>query len=881
MKIGTVTEFTSAGFAFNFFQDWTQNQNVTDGNGIYIEYKSDGDVILDLCGDDCSNPEKHYSVTLTPTSGNVVKKNFPWSSFYQIPSNVNVSQLEIKIQSVEEDANKDVNFTLKKLGWYRPFPTTATVSKTYSPTLKKSDALPAGYAVKEADDNLNAGDGQAISAIYIDKTGACGEDGCESVQGTVTVNVAKKAPVIEDLQYEIPAPAATAYNGVAQPISVTAKPSTGTGFGTITVKYNGSTTVPTNAGTYSVTVSIAEGSNYLATTTDFQLGNYVINKKALVLTDLAYAIPGDHVYNGSPRGFSVTPNTSGIGALTVLYNGNTAAPTNAGTYPVTVQVAEVSNYQGATLELGSYTIAKKDPAAGDLNFTTPNRTYNGLPQSIGNVTLKPAYTGMGAITVKYNGSTTVPTNADTYPITVDIAAGTNFNSASDLSLGNYVIAKAPLILTAKNYTVKKDVGSDPSPYGYTVSGLVNGETQSAVITGEPTIALASPFSNGTAGATAINISGGTISSNYAPQYVNGVLTVTDKEILTIAHIVFPAAAKTYIGLAQVPTEPTLAGSITAGVSPTWTLTYTAVTGTLDGTSPKGAGTYNVAVKYDDSDNFYESEEPVTFTINKAPLAITGFSISKPYDGNADVEDFGALEFSGLVNGETATVNAAGVSATYNNANAGTGKAIAFAGDFGMTGGTANAANYAITQPTGITGTITKAAGATVAAPTSATKTPSSITIGAVSAPDGQTVEYAKNTTNSAPASGWQDGLTFSGLNANTTYYIFARAKENANYNAGAASASYSVTTSASGGNTPVLSQVDFGNKAVQIANGLSLTVGKSAVVSIYGLKGNLVKTMSYASGEHQVTLGSLPKGMYIVKVSFGGSQSKVIRMTVK
>jgi len=63
----------------------------------------------------------------------------------------------------------------------------------------------------------------------------------------------------------------------------------------------------------------------------------------------------------------------------------------------------------------------------------------------------------------------------------------------------------------------------------------------------------------------------------------------------------------------------------------------------------------------------------------------------------------------------------------------------------------------------------------------------SITINAVPAPDnGQTVEYAISTNTTVPVSGWQDGLTFSGLNGNTMYFVFARSKENTNYNAGTA-----------------------------------------------------------------------------------------------
>ena len=100
------------------------------------------------------------------------------------------------------------------------------------------------------------------------------------------------------------------------------------------------------------------------------------------------------------------------------------------------------------------------------------------------------------------------------------------------------------------------------------------------------------------------------------------------------------------------------------------------------------------------------------------------------------------------------------------------------------------------DPGGNIGNVNKEAGATVAAPSGTTSvTHNSITIVAVAAPgNGQAVEYAISTTNSAPSLGWQDGLTFNGLSSDTTYYIFARGKENSTLYAGAASSGYVVKT---------------------------------------------------------------------------------------
>ena len=109
-----------------------------------------------------------------------------------------------------------------------------------------------------------------------------------------------------------------------------------------------------------------------------------------------------------------------------------------------------------------------------------------------------------------------------------------------------------------------------------------------------------------------------------------------------------------------------------------------------------------------------------------------------------------------------------------------------------------------TGPITPTGTITasavaKGAGAAVSGPPAlvGNTTSSSITVSSVtnSGSTGQTVEYAASTTSGfTPSIGWQSGVTFSNLNAATTYYVYARTAENTNYNAGPALQSDGIQT---------------------------------------------------------------------------------------
>jgi hypothetical protein len=52
------------------------------------------------------------------------------------------------------------------------------------------------------------------------------------------------------------------------------------------------------------------------------------------------------------------------------------------------------------------------------------------------------------------------------------------------------------------------------------------------------------------------------------------------------------------------------------------------------------------------------------------------------------------------------------------------------------------------------------------------------------------------------------------------------------------------------------------------------------VVEVYGLTGNLVSKQSFGSGVYTVSFGHLPKGVYIVKASFG-SEKQILRLPVR
>lgn len=86
-------------------------------------------------------------------------------------------------------------------------------------------------------------------------------------------------------------------------------------------------------------------------------------------------------------------------------------------------------------------------------------------------------------------------------------------------------------------------------------------------------------------------------------------------------------------------------------------------------------------------------------------------------------------------------------------------------------------------------TMTKAPGAVLSEVPTGTAYINSIDVDSIilsTNPGRQTVEYACTTDETMPTYGWQDELTFTGLEAETDYYVFARAKENEAYATGIA-----------------------------------------------------------------------------------------------
>jgi hypothetical protein len=214
-----------------------------------------------------------------------------------------------------------------------------------------------------------------------------------------------------------------------------------------------------------------------------------VNKITPTAADYTIYGTGTFTYDSYQKTVFITPKEGkSPGTRTIYYEGigsttytkSTTAPSAAGTYAVTFDVAASGDSEAVNgLSAGTLTIEKITPIAADFTIsgTYPTyydyasggyaATYDGDPKTV-TVTPKTGKSD-GSITVKYNDNEAEPENAGTYTVTFDIAATANFNAVSGFPVGTLTIKKAT-----------------PTSYDFTISGTgtftYNGNARAATIT---------------------------------------------------------------------------------------------------------------------------------------------------------------------------------------------------------------------------------------------------------------------------------------------------------------------------------------------------------------------------------------------------------------
>jgi hypothetical protein len=389
------------------------------------------------------------------------------------------------------------------------------------------------------------------------------------------------------------------YDGAAKSVGVTVVPDNVP----YTVTYNGSTTLPVNAGSYAVQVTVSDP-NYTGTAS----ATLVVQQAPAQVT----VTPGTltQTYNGSPKSVTVSTVPAGL-ANTVTYNGSSTLPVNAGSYAVVATVND-PNYQGTA---SATLVVQKATAQITITSNSCTQTYNGSAKTV-SVSVVPA--GQ-AYTVTYNGSTTPPVNAGSYAVVVTVNT-TNYQGTANATM---VVQKATAQITITSNSCTQTYNG--SPKSVSVSVVPSSQAYTITYNGSTTQPV-------NAGSYAVVV---TVNTTNYQGTANSTLVIQK----ATAQISITQTTQTYSATPKSVTVTT----VPAGLANT--VTYSGST-----TLKVNAGSYPVQVTVNNTN--YQGTANSTLVIQKAPaIATTGIYFMNK---GASIPSFTAT-YSGFLGGQTSSV----------------------------------------------------------------------------------------------------------------------------------------------------------------------------------------------------------------------------------
>ena len=203
------------------------------------------------------------------------------------------------------------------------------------------------------------------------------------------------------------------------------------------------------------------------------------------------------VYDGSARVVSVATTPAGV-PFTVTYNGTATPPVNAGSYTVQVAVNDPNYVGSATATL----VVQPAPVQFTIAPGSLTQTFNGTPRTV-SVSALPAN---APFTVTYNGSTTPPVNAGTYPVVVSATGPNHVGSASATLVVQKATAQIAISALSQVYNAgPRPVSVSVNPVGTPFTVTYNGSSTVPVNAGSYAVVVTvnSPNYQGTASATLV------------------------------------------------------------------------------------------------------------------------------------------------------------------------------------------------------------------------------------------------------------------------------------------------------------------------------------------------------------------------------------------
>lgn len=386
------------------------------------------------------------ATTTTDPSGLNVSINYSQNGqAVAAPTNAGSYDVVATVDDANYEGSKNGTLEIAKANQSIDF--AALSNKTYGDaSFAVSASANSGLAVSfSADGNCSvSGD-----TVYITGAGSCtitasqvGNGNYNAAQDVVqsfSIAKAEATVTLSNLQF--------VYNGQAHPATASTNPS---GL-KVVLTYDGKSAAPVNAGGYAVVATI-DDANYQGSAT-----NTLTIDKAEATVTLGNL---NHTYTGSAKQATVQTSPSGLDVV-VTYDGEAAAPVNAGSYAVQA-VVNAANYQGSavgTLIINKANQAISFGALANKTYLDPDFTISATGGASGN-----AVTFAATGTCSISGSTIHITGAGSCTITASQAGNSNYNAAQDVAQ-SFSIAKAQATVTLSNLNYV----FDGAPHGATVA----------------------------------------------------------------------------------------------------------------------------------------------------------------------------------------------------------------------------------------------------------------------------------------------------------------------------------------------------------------------------------------------------------------------------
>jgi filamentous hemagglutinin family protein len=388
--------------------------------------------------------------------------------------------------------------------------------------------------------------------------------------------------------------------------------------------------------------------------------------------------------------------------ITVVFNGSSDTQSIGGSSATTFRNLTVSNANGVILN-SNITISGTRTLSGGAKFrilvtaTGVDKVYNGAATAT--VTLSINKVSGDTVNIGYAGALFPDKNAGVDKVVSVTGISISGGDAGDYALASTTASTAADI-TPKELTVTGITAGDKVYDGTTAATLNAGSAVlSGVISGDAVIldmaGVSGIFSdknvhnNKTVAVSGLTISGGD-SSNYSITQPTAKADITARPITVTA----VTDTKVYDRTTSSSVVPVItSGSLAAGDTVVWTQTFNSrnagvgKTLTPSGTVSDGNRGRNYSVTF---------VKDATGVIDPKPLTVTGITaINREYDGTTDATlNTVSAALSGVLSGDSVTLNKGGAIGAFIDENAGAGKTVTISG-LTIGGGTSN---YTLVQP---------------------------------------------------------------------------------------------------------------------------------------------------------------------------------------